>query len=103
MSKVQTFDRRLLTRRCLSCGYDGALLRGGLADHCARCGCDLRLRPARSYAEMEGLLGQPLTIDAPQQRPGRDERLVQKWLTFLFFSALLVMTLGCLVASVVDV
>ena len=66
VSKVQTINRRLFTRRCLACGYDGALLQDGQAPRCARCGCDLRRRPARSYAEMEGLVGKPLTLDAPR-------------------------------------
>ena len=54
-SKTLKPDQRLLRRQCVACGYDGALLRDGRARHCARCGCDLRQRPARSYAEMEGL------------------------------------------------
>ncbi|MHC4992564.1 MAG: hypothetical protein ACYTGC_16460, partial [Planctomycetota bacterium] len=89
VSKAQTLDRRLFARRCLACGYDGDLLRGGRAEYCARCGCDLVRRPARSYAEMEGLVGCPLTIDSPLARPRRDERLTHKWFAFLFFAALL--------------
>ncbi len=86
--KTQTFDRRLLVRQCVACGYDGALLRGGQAQRCARCGCDLRHRPARSYAEMEGLLGQPMTIDSPLSQQHREERLIHRWLAFLFCAAL---------------
>ena len=88
VGKVQTLNRRLFVRRCVACGYDGALLRGGMAERCARCGCDLRKRPARSYAEMEGLIGHPLTIDAPLSQPRKQERLVHRWLAFLFFAML---------------
>ena len=85
MSHLRTADSPLLKRKCVACGYDGALLRNGHADRCARCGIDLRHRPARSYAEMEGLLGQPEQIDAPGRQQAREERLIHRWLTFLFF------------------
>ncbi|MCZ6835596.1 MAG: hypothetical protein O7G85_07465 [Planctomycetota bacterium] len=78
----------MFVRRCVACGYDGALLRGGMAERCARCGCDLSKRPARSYAEMEGLIGQPLTIDSPMTKPRKQERLINRWLAFLFFMLL---------------
>jgi hypothetical protein len=99
LSRVQTLDRRLLTRRCVACGYDGALLRGGQAERCARCGCDLRVRPARSYAEMEGLLGQPLTIDSPMSKPRREERLIHRWLAFLLIALIGVMLVAYLAAA----
>lgn len=84
LSKVSRLDARLLTRRCVSCGYDGALLRGGQARMCARCGCDLRERPARSYAEMEGLLGQlPPTPPMIEHLP-RESTLIHRWLAVLF-------------------
>ena len=60
VGKVRTVNPDLYVRRCVACGYDGALLQNGRAERCARCGCDLHLRPARSYAEMEGLIGQPI-------------------------------------------
>lgn len=88
VGKVQTLNRRMFKRRCVACGYDGALLRGGSAERCARCGCDLQTRPARSYAEMEGLIGHPLTLDAPMSEPRRQERFIHRWLTFLFFAML---------------
>lgn len=46
-------------RLCLRCGYRGRLLqgdRGRMRFTCPACRCDLYARPARSYAEMEGLL-----------------------------------------------
>ena len=75
-------------RRCVACGYDGALLRGGHAEICARGGCNLPKRPARTYAEMEGLLGQPMTLDEPLSSPKRQERLIHCWLAFLFLTAI---------------
>lgn len=85
VGKVKSLDHRLFARRCVCCGYDGELLRGGTAERCARCGCDLRIRPARSYAEMEGLIGQPLTLHAPLDDDiRRHERIIHRWLAFLF-------------------
>ena len=88
LGNLKTLNRRLLQRRCLDCGYDGHQLRGGQVDHCPRCGCDLHKRPARSYAEMEGLIGQPAllestSIDLADQR---NDSLVQRWLAFLFMA-----------------
>ena len=103
MSKVQTLNRRLFTRRCVACGYDGALLQGGQARRCARCGCDLRERPARSYAEMEGLTGQPLTIDAPLRRYRGQDRLAHKWFAFLFVTALMVLSVAYLLSAAIGV
>jgi hypothetical protein len=74
----------MLVRRCVACGYDGALLDGGHAAWCARCGCDLRARPARSYAEMENLVGQPLTLHTPKARSTNESRLIERWLLFVF-------------------
>ncbi|MHC4948327.1 MAG: hypothetical protein ACYTG1_08705 [Planctomycetota bacterium] len=88
VGKVQTFDRRLLRRQCVACGYDGVLLRGGQVEYCPRCSCDLQERPPRSYAEMEGLLGHPLTIDAPLARQRREARFIHRWLAFLFVAML---------------
>ncbi len=99
MVASQTIDRRLLQRRCVACGYDGALLRGGHAARCARCGCDLGVRPARSYADMEGLLGHTTNLDGAMMTPDREERLVHRWLAFFFFSVVLIILLGYLTAS----
>lgn len=89
VTRLQTLDPRLLRRRCLACGYDGALLRDGLAPLCARCGCDLCERPARSYAEMEDLgdepgapaLKRPRTIESLHEA-----RLAHRWIAFLFLA-----------------
>ena len=81
VTNLGSLNEHLLIRRCVVCGYDGALLRNGEAERCARCGCDLHERPARSYAEMEGLR-RPV---APSNRPfadNDDERLRRRWLAF---------------------
>ncbi len=83
LSTTRTLDQRLLRKRCLACGYDGALLRNGLAPRCARCGCDLRQRPARSYVEMEGIPG---ASDHRSRRldPNVEVQLVHRWVAFMF-------------------
>ncbi len=48
---------------------------------------------------MEGLIGQPLTIDAPMSQPRRQERLVQRWLAFLFFAMIAVMAIVFLASA----
>jgi len=81
VTNLRSLNEHLLVRRCVVCGYDGALLRNGEAERCARCGCDLHERPARSYAEMEGLR-QPAS---PSNRPFPDnygERLRRRWMAF---------------------
>ncbi len=83
VTRTQTLDQRLLRRRCLACGYDGALLRDGLASHCARCNCDLRQRPARSYVEMEGLPGGP-DQGVKSLDPAIEAKLVHRWVAFVF-------------------
>ncbi len=97
-TRVQVLDRRLLMRQCVACGYDGALLRGGAAPRCARCGCDLHKRPARSYAEMEGLLGQPVFIERSIPA-GREQALLQKWLLVFFIMTIAMIAFFYLVAS----
>ncbi len=84
MSRTQTLDQRLLRRRCVACGYDGALLRNGLASRCARCGCDLRKRPARSYVEMEGLGGLPRRLRPAD--PWLEARIAHRWIAFMFMA-----------------
>jgi hypothetical protein len=81
--KTRAFNRDLYVRRCVVCGYDGAMLRGGSAHRCVRCGCDLRKRPARSYAEMEGLIGQPITLDSPVTDGFRPRAMLYRWVGFL--------------------
>lgn len=66
----------------MACGYDGALLRNGMAPRCARCGCDLRKRPARSYIEMEALpprVVRRVLVEHTAPQP----RLTQRWSFFL--------------------
>ena len=100
LGKMKTIESRLLTLRCVGCGYDGSLLRGGHAPHCPRCGCDLRRRPARSYAEMEGLLDTEIEeADADEiqyLRPAREERVIHRWLAFLFFAMMGLIVIACL-------
>jgi hypothetical protein len=101
LGKLKSVETRLLMRRCVNCGYDGALLRGGQASRCARCGCDLRKRPARSYAEMEGLVGHPLQHEPATPKRG-DEKLIHRWLTFLFVSMLGIMAIAYLISASVQ-
>ncbi len=68
----------------MACGYDGALLRNGLAQRCARCGCDLRVRPARSYVEMEGLVDGP--VGTRPADPFQEAVLIHRWIAFLFLA-----------------
>ncbi len=86
VAQTETLHHRLLRRRCLACGYDGALLRAGQASACAKCGCDLRARPARSYAEMEGLVTEPRANDAPQSHRRTEAQLIHRWLAFMFLA-----------------
>jgi hypothetical protein len=82
VSRLQTLDQRLCRRRCLACGYDGALLRNGMAPRCARCGCDLRKRPARSYIEMEAL--PPRAVHRTRhEEPLHQPMLTHRWSFFL--------------------
>jgi len=83
LSSTDTIDQRLLKRKCVACGYDGALLRDGLASRCARCGCDLRKRPARSYIEMEGFPPLPRRT-ARGRDPDAEAQLVHRWVAFMF-------------------
>lgn len=99
VEKLRTVQDGLFVRRCVACGYDGVLLDGGRATECARCGCDLIARPARSYAEMEGLVGHPITIDAPLTHlgaPGPLSRFSRSWLVFLFASIMFLSLVGLL-------
>ena len=101
LGNLKTLNHRLLTRRCLDCGYDGPLLRGGQAERCPQCGCDLRQRPARSYAEMEGLLGTPMTVDTAfiKSSQQREESLVHRWLAVLFMAMMAMVAIAYLSAA----
>lgn len=52
--RTRTIERRHLVPRCLACGAEQVMQHAGGC--CAGCGEDLDARPARSYAEMEGLV-----------------------------------------------
>jgi hypothetical protein len=77
LSRVKSLESRLLTRRCVACGFDGEFADD--AAMCPACGVDLILRPPRSYAEMELLLGQPVVLDAPLHRRPNTEHLLRRW------------------------
>ena len=83
LSPTDTIEQRLLRRKCVACGYDGALLRDGMAPLCARCGCDLRERPARSYIEMEGFPPLPPRTSR-RHDPDVEAQLVHRWVAFMF-------------------
>lgn len=95
-SRVRTLPSRIHVRRCVSCGYDGALLKSGRAPRCARCGCDLRLRPARSYAEMEGIA--PTPTAAPSAVRSHEQRIIERWLLRSMVAAVAVIALAALLA-----
>jgi hypothetical protein len=101
-AKMKTLDSRLLTLRCVCCGYEGSLLRDGQARHCARCGCDLRERPPRSYAEMEGLLGEPVTFPDHNmfiRRSSFEQTLAHRWLFFFVMAMIGLVAIACLTAA----
>ena len=113
LSNVRTtIDRRLLARRCVSCGFDGPSINRlpppGAQARCPRCGCDLHKRPPRSYAEMEGLLGSPMLtrpraqIIEEQDEAGQGERLVHRWLAFLFIAMLGMLAIAYLASAVMS-
>jgi hypothetical protein len=107
VGKVKHMDHHLLRRRCVCCGYDGPSIRlalqQDLAAECPQCGCDFLERPPRSYAEMEGLLGQPVTINAPLISAERQQRLIHRWLAFLFVTLIGMIALGYLAAAAMAV
>lgn len=115
ITNARTVDRRMLTRKCVCCGFDGAAINQpapplpSQPHRCPRCGCDLRQRPARSYAEMEGLLGTP-SITQPREiriaeaeQAGRHDRLVHRWLAFLFIAMAGMLAIAYLAAAVMAV
>ena len=84
------------------------MLRGGAAERCARCGCDLHQRPARSYAEMEGLVDGASSCGEPvirAERPGGQSSmavLIERWLWFAFLSLLLIFAIAALAVNAVE-
>lgn len=95
-SRLRTIPAHIHVRRCVCCGYDGALLKHGRAPRCARCGCDLRARPARSYAEMEGLAPPPEAQSAPSR--AHEQRIIERWLLRSMVAAVAVIALAALLA-----
>ncbi len=83
VGKLKSVDRRLFERCCVQCGISVERGGGGFLQ-CNECGCDFHHRPPRSYAEMEGLVGHPITLDSPLTPARREARMVQRWLAFLF-------------------
>ena len=96
LGKLKQVPSQLLIRRCLSCGYDGGLLGTSATQRCPRCGCDFSKRPARSYAEMEGLVSTPLSAAKPIIWPRNEVRLAHRWLAFMFLWAVLLGAIACL-------
>jgi hypothetical protein len=102
LSKTRTLDDRLLRRRCVACGYDGALLRNGFAARCAKCGCDLRKRPARSYVEMEGLPGARPGGMRPSGFDGQPS-VLSRWCAFLFLAMMVLVAIIALSSATLAV
>jgi len=80
--------------RCVRCGYDGALLKEGRAPRCPRCGCDLRERPALTYAEMEGFTQ---ASSSRVLRGGPTEaRLIERWLAIVLVALVVIIAASLL-------
>jgi hypothetical protein len=107
VGRTKALDHHLLRRRCVSCGYEGPAVHQSrsrcVIAECPQCGCDFHERPPRSYAEMEGLLGQPVTINAPTMSSERQQRLIHRWLAFLFVTLIGMIALAYLVAAAMSV
>ena len=75
-------ERRHTRRRCVQCGLAAEAIPASQLDECPRCGCDLRSRPPRSYADMEGLREldgpSPAALDAMVR--ARAETAAARWL-----------------------
>lgn len=86
--RTTTIQRRHLVPRCVACGRD--VSNGRSSDVCAACGCDMAERPARSYAEMEGLV--EAMAEAAVQDPfvaWRRSLTLERWLLTAFTAAVL--------------
>jgi hypothetical protein len=97
LSRVTSGRFDVLQRRCLGCGYGGEQVERDAA--CPRCGCDFTIRPPRSYAEMEGFVGDPMPIEPVDSTASRD-RLLGRWALFVAFSLGLLLSLLYLTAEV---
>ncbi|MCA9285326.1 MAG: hypothetical protein KDA22_08940 [Phycisphaerales bacterium] len=96
--KLQTAAPHLHVRRCVCCGFDGASLRRSA--ECPSCGCDLRERPPRSYAEMEGLNRRPTAVR--DRAPVAEHRAIERWLAVLFLLMVGVVAVSSLLADVIN-
>lgn len=90
----------IMQPRCLACGSAVDHFAVDRESTCSRCGCDFLLRPPRSYAEMEGLIGEPVTIDQVESEPRISDRLIGRWALFVAFSLGLLISLLYLTAEV---
>ena len=87
--RTSTIQRRHLVPRCVACGQEVACVR--TADACMGCGCDLVERPARSYAEMEGLVEAVAEAAVPDPFVAwRRSLTLERWLLTLFTASVLV-------------
>lgn len=111
-------------RRCLSCGYAGPLADLDIdateasADHhhgadehgsdplvCPRCACDFRVRPPRSYAEMEGLTERGTTRRHRRTHTTAhaiDIGLRTRWVGFLVATSGLLIIAGTLISMLLQ-
>ena len=100
---LRTASDHLHIRRCVACGSDDPSLDDVRLERCLCCGCDLRERPARSYAEMEGLPGDALPVLLPfPARPLRSRGVMHRWLLFFFMVGLVTCFALALIAEVVN-
>ena len=97
---IPLLERRHTRRRCVQCGLAADAISATQVDECPRCGCDLRSRPPRSYAEMEGLneldAPSPAMVDALAR--ARADAAAAKWLVVV--GAVAVMAAGALVGTI---
>ncbi len=77
MSRPPASQAYLTDRCCLTCGFRGRELQGRRGQErltCPQCRQDLYTRPARTYAEMEGLVEMRRTPESSPQTPERRRR-----------------------------
>jgi len=94
--------RHLLSRRCVACGAETDPLNDASPTYCPCCGTDLLERPARSYAEMEGLIGEETqqVLDAsPGRSPSSAARLIERWIFFGFLTLLMLFAIAALASA----
>ena len=101
--KLKTIGSQLFSRRCVACGYDGELLHNANAAQCVNCGCDFRARPPRSYAEMEGLVGDPRAMFDPPPAEPLPSRIFQRWIALCVLFTIALVTIVFLSAALLAV